>query len=218
MPDKPTVTQDHHERYSKIMNTTVKPAAGKSPPISSTEKASLVSSLLSTVATPKGIGNKVFVFTGKKKIVLDGKEKEEEKIKTVDMTAKKAETKVISSSAPIPETPPEEELKIETMAQKQTQAPIIEPPKPETKVMSLDKKIETPKIEITSPPIKPTPAPAAAAPQPAKKPAVKTVKSKKMRKPIVIVLLIALFIFTCAWTVFWAVFFGLWSPSFLGNQ
>lgn len=215
MPDKPTVTQDHHDRYSQIMNTAVKPAAGKSPPGAPADKASIVSTLLSTVANPKGIGNKVFVFTGKKKIVLDGKEQEVEKIKTVDMTAKKAETKVISSSAPIPEAAPEEDLKIETMAQKETApAPVPEPIKP-AQVLSLDKKIETPKIEVAPPP--PPPVKSAASPAPAKKAATKTAKGGKMGMPMIILLNIALVLFIGAWTVFWAVFFGLWTPSFLGK-
>lgn len=214
MPDKPAITSDHHERYNQIMSTSVKPATGKSPPVSPADKASIVSTLLSTVANPKGIGNKVFVFTGKKKIVLDGKEQEVEKIKTVDMTSKKAETKVISSSVPLPQAPPEEDLKIETMAQKETtQAPAVESAQPVVKVMSLDKKIETPKIEVTPPP----PVKVAPASAPVKKTTTKTVKGGKLGMSMIILLNVALVLFIGAWTVFWAVFFGLWTPSFLGK-
>lgn len=84
MPDKPTVTDEHLKKYEAIMNTSVKPAPSSASPVSTQSSASSVSKLLSSIPKPKGIGNKIFIFTGKKKIIMDGSEREVEKIKTVD--------------------------------------------------------------------------------------------------------------------------------------
>lgn len=196
MPDKPTVTDEHHQRYNQIMNTAVKPTAGQNPAtVTPEQKATLVSSLLSSVQKTKGIGDKVFIFTGKKKIVLDGKEQEVEQIKTVDMTKEKPGVKVISSNAPIPEQVESEPIKVETMANVagKEKAP---PPPPPTPTPPPPPPVQKP----VAPPVKPAP--------PAKKPA-KISKPIKLGRPALIGLFITSVLFFIAWTVFWAVFFGL---------
>lgn len=80
---KPTVTAEHKEKYAKIMGTPVKSNAPTA--LNSTqEQASRLNALLSSLPKPKGIGDKMFIFTGKKKIIVDGKQREEEKVNTVD--------------------------------------------------------------------------------------------------------------------------------------
>lgn len=80
---KPTITDEHKEKYAKIMGTPVK---SNTPSVSPTPKDqnSRLNALLSSLPRPKGIGDKMFIFTGKKKIIVDGKQREEEKVNTVD--------------------------------------------------------------------------------------------------------------------------------------
>ncbi len=84
---KPTVTSEHHARYEEIMKTQTVPVtpARESVPNPAANQPSKVSALLASLPKPKGIGNKMFVFTGKKKIVLDPAGNQDIKdIKTVD--------------------------------------------------------------------------------------------------------------------------------------
>lgn len=69
---RPKISSEHHERYAKIMETPV-----KSSPTSS-----------SPTPKPKGLGNKLFIFTGKKKIIMEGTQKQEENVKTVNASPK----------------------------------------------------------------------------------------------------------------------------------
>lgn len=117
---KPTITDEHKEKYAQIMNTAVRPAV-KSPPPANTQNSKM-NALLAALPKPKGIGNKMFIFTGKKKIIVDGKEREEEKVKMIDPAlieknkkdlqnkeedAKKAEIAAKAPPTPIPTKPPE---------------------------------------------------------------------------------------------------------------
>ncbi len=84
---KPTITPEHHERFAQIMQTPTRP---NTPKIADSTQPSKVSALLASLPKPKGIGNKMFVFTGKKKIVLEaGGKQEVETVKTVDAPALK---------------------------------------------------------------------------------------------------------------------------------
>lgn len=80
MPQKPSVTDEHKTRYASIMGTPVKSNA----PTPAPSQQSKTSSLLSAIPKPRGLAGKMFVFTGKKKIIMDGTEREEQKVKTVD--------------------------------------------------------------------------------------------------------------------------------------
>lgn len=91
---KPTVTDAHLEKYKSIMGTPVKTTVSDAAPAIVEKKASTISQMLAAIPKPKGIGNKMFIFTGKKKIIMDGKDREEEKVKTVDAhsSSKKQDT------------------------------------------------------------------------------------------------------------------------------
>lgn len=100
---KPTITSEHHARYEEIMKTPAAPvsAARDSVPNPTPGQPSKVSALLASLPKPKGIGNKMFVFTGKKKIVLDPAGNQDIKdIKTVDAPPLKKPT-----PPPAPEPP-----------------------------------------------------------------------------------------------------------------
>lgn len=87
MPDtaRPTVTDEHLKKYEAIMGTAVKSSAAPTgTPVVASSKSSNISSILAALPKPKGIGNKMFIFTGKKKIIMEGTKKEVEDIKTVD--------------------------------------------------------------------------------------------------------------------------------------
>lgn len=97
-PQKPVITPQHHERFAQIMQTPTRPNA---PKISDSAQPSKVSALLASLPKPKGIGNKMFVFTGKKKIVLEaGGKQEVEQVKTVDAPALKPDAKHTDSTKP----------------------------------------------------------------------------------------------------------------------
>lgn len=122
MPDKPTVTDEHLKKYEAIMGTQVKPASSSAPASPSTGNASSVSKLLSSIPKPKGIGNKIFIFTGKKKIIMDGSEREVEKIKTVDAgkEAKKQEEATKTATPPTSEKDAKPEVKKQETELKKT--------------------------------------------------------------------------------------------------
>lgn len=92
MPDltpKPTITDEHLQKYEEIMktgtlqsDTPVLPTAQISKPAASTQN-SRISSILSSLPKPKGIGGKMFIFNGKKKIIMENGAKEVENVKTV---------------------------------------------------------------------------------------------------------------------------------------
>lgn len=85
---KPTVTDEHKKKYEAIMGTPVRPSvtpAQTTPqPAQTNKNPSAISSLIASLPKIKGIGNKMFIFTGKKKIIMDGTKREVEDIKTVD--------------------------------------------------------------------------------------------------------------------------------------
>lgn len=91
MPDKPTITDQHLQKYEEIMKTGTLdsgapaplPTSSKNPADESLQK-SRISQLLSNLPKPKGVGEKMFIFNGKKKIIMEGGEKEVEKAKTID--------------------------------------------------------------------------------------------------------------------------------------
>lgn len=90
---KPTITPEHHERLAVIMKTPTRPNV---PADSTAPTPSKISAILSSLPKPKGVGNKMFIFTGKKKIILEpGGEKEIHDVKTVDAksTVKKDDEK-----------------------------------------------------------------------------------------------------------------------------
>lgn len=86
--DKPTVTDDHIKKYEEIMKTgtlqTGTPAMAVPSSATTEPKSSKIASILAALPKPKGIGNKMFVFTGKKKIIMDDGQREVEKAKTID--------------------------------------------------------------------------------------------------------------------------------------
>lgn len=92
-PAKPTITDDHKKKYEAIMGTQVKPVAQPPTPSAASTSNSKLSSLLSSLPKSKGFGDKMFIFTGKKKIIVDGTEREEEKAKTVDPAKEEREKK-----------------------------------------------------------------------------------------------------------------------------
>lgn len=114
MPGKPKITDDHLKKYESIMGTptTSRFSSQKStspPPSHKAESKWIKSSFISNLPKPSDISNKMFIFTGKKKIIVDGGEKEVEKVKTVD-TAENKETheeiaKVPTSPATSKEAP-----------------------------------------------------------------------------------------------------------------
>ncbi len=88
MPDKPKVTDAHLKKYEAIMGTpigsrTTSPTGVKSPIATGPKNP-----FASFIPRPTGLGNKMFIFTGKKKIIIDGAEREVEKVKTVNPTPK----------------------------------------------------------------------------------------------------------------------------------
>ncbi|HMS23071.1 MAG TPA: hypothetical protein PKA38_04910 [Candidatus Levybacteria bacterium] len=103
MPDKPTVTPDHIKKYQQIMGVTATPKSQPVPTATKTvtqpETKDARLSFLSSLPKPTGIGNKMFIFTGKKKIIIDGTDKEVENVKTID-------PKDIKKDTPPPVPPP----------------------------------------------------------------------------------------------------------------
>lgn len=91
VPIKPTVTDEHKKKYEAIMGTQVKPVAPVPPAAASSN--SKLSALLNSLPKSKGLGDKMFIFTGKKKIIVDGTQREEEKAKTVDPAKEEREKK-----------------------------------------------------------------------------------------------------------------------------
>lgn len=89
---KPSITDSHLQKYEEIMKTgTLQSGAPILPtaPASQTNDATTkqngkIASILSSIPKPKGIGNKMFIFNGKKKIIMEGGEKEVENAKTID--------------------------------------------------------------------------------------------------------------------------------------
>ena len=81
---RPTVTDDHMKKYESIMNTATP---------TNTSEPEKKPGILSNIPKPKGIGNKIFIFNGRKKIVMDEGEKEEEKAKIVNPKEKKEDLK-----------------------------------------------------------------------------------------------------------------------------
>ncbi|MBP7832193.1 MAG: hypothetical protein KA035_00260 [Candidatus Levybacteria bacterium] len=129
---KPTITPEHHERLAEIMKTPTRPNA---PTDNTAPTPSKISAILASLPKPKGVGNKMFIFTGKKKIVLEpGGEKEIHDVKTVDAksnikpveekhTEEKKETTELkqppSTAAAIAD--PKKSIKPEEKADKKTQ-------------------------------------------------------------------------------------------------
>lgn len=112
MPDKPAsakpkVTDDHLKKYEQIMGTSVGSAKPDTAP-SSSSGSGIKDSILAAIPKPSGLGNKMFIFTGKKKIIIEGKEMQEEKVKTIDPTppVKKAPPPPPSATSPPTEAPP----------------------------------------------------------------------------------------------------------------
>ncbi|MFI5265270.1 MAG: hypothetical protein ACHQT7_00820 [Candidatus Levyibacteriota bacterium] len=84
---RPTVTDEHLKKYATIMGTAVKSNAPPAPtPVKADAGPSNIAALIASLPKPKGIGDKMFIFTGKKKIIMDGTQREVENIKTVDAT------------------------------------------------------------------------------------------------------------------------------------
>ncbi len=114
---KPVVTAEHHERFQEIMKT---PTRANLPTQNQAVQPSKVSALLASLPKPKGIGGKMFVFTGKKKIVLEaGGKQEVETVKTVDA---KSETATLPNKEAPMETP-----KPETSSQNTKPAEVVKP-------------------------------------------------------------------------------------------
>lgn len=129
---KPTVTDEHKQKYEQIMNVTVKSSAPTPTPVTQDSK---MRALLASLPKAKGIGDKMFIFTGKKKIIVDGKDREEEKVKTVDPAKLETEKKEIAT--PAHEVPKPETVKIEAKT----------PLKTEEKSPTVEKKVEGHKDE-----------------------------------------------------------------------
>lgn len=77
---RPQITSEHHERYTQIMGTPLKSA---SQPVAQNSNTS---------QKLKGLGNKMFIFTGKKKIILEGTQRQVESVKTVSPAPAKSPT------------------------------------------------------------------------------------------------------------------------------
>jgi hypothetical protein len=96
MPDKPTVTPEHIKKYQQIMGVAAIPKPQTTPTASKTATQPGIKdarlSFLSSLPKPTGIGNKMFVFTGKKKIIIDGTDKAVENVKTIDAQNIKKDT------------------------------------------------------------------------------------------------------------------------------
>lgn len=204
MPDKPAavkpaVTDEHLKKYDAIMGTQVtsKSAPAKTPPPSSNSTPStpsLVSksmSLLSSIPKSSGIGNKMFIFTGKKKIIIDGNEKEVEDVKTVDQNINKDELKKIAE-----ETRKVKEAEIKKQDQEKEHlspnalfqnTPTKEDKKPVKPEDLVAKKVETVEIKKEEPKVK---------------------KSRGKSGIPTVVLVLVVVIFFIAWTFFWLVLFG----------
>lgn len=105
MPNsRPTVTDEHISKYNAIMQTPVKSNAMPSATQPPAPAASSMSQILANLPKPKGIGNKMFIFTGKKKIIMDGTQKEVETIKTVDAKQTPEEKKSFEVKTPPPDS------------------------------------------------------------------------------------------------------------------
>lgn len=108
---KPTVTDEHLQKYEQIMKTgTLNSGAPTLPQTFESQKPqplqkNKISQLLSSLPKPKAIGNKMFIFNGKKKIIMEGGEKEVENAKTIDAT----DLKKIQKEDEKKETPKNEE-------------------------------------------------------------------------------------------------------------
>lgn len=109
MPDltRPTITDDHKKKYEEIMGTPVK-SASQPPP----------------APKPKGLGlgNKMFIFTGKKKIVLEGTQREVEKVKTVNPEPAEKPMEKPTEKKSVFDTKPEE---LEKKPGKKSKVPMI---------------------------------------------------------------------------------------------
>lgn len=87
---RPSVTDQHLQKYEEIMKTgtlnTGTPTLPSTPPTEGEQKPTQgkISGMLASIPKVKGIGNKMFIFNGKKKIIMDGGEKEIENAKTID--------------------------------------------------------------------------------------------------------------------------------------
>lgn len=79
---RPQITDDHKKKYEEIMGLQVK-SASQTPAPPSSSSGTKVNSILSSIPKPKGLGNKMFIFTGKKKIVMEGTQRQVEDVKTV---------------------------------------------------------------------------------------------------------------------------------------
>lgn len=200
MPDKPAVTDDHLKKYQAIMDT---PVASKTP-VSATstnqsatpkkaDESTQKNPFASYVPKPTGLGNKMFIFTGKKKIIIDGSEREVEKVKTVNP---KAEEKKIEVSVPhLPPSPPP------TPNSKATT-----PPAPPQQTASTTAPLEKVKDNPLATPPKPSSSVTPGYSKNEKKTTEK-VSSGGKKIPTVLVAIFAV-IFIAAWTLFWLVFFG----------
>lgn len=182
MPDvtRPTVTDDHLKKYEAIMGTSIKPNTPDSPiPVVTSTKSLSIAAILAALPKPKGIGNKMFIFTGKKKIIMEGTKREVEDIKTVD-------------ASPITEPIPEKES--EKPKGKNSEEKYIEvspAPKSTTVVVTNKdegKAVHLPKTEEIKKPQK-----------------EKLIKNKKVSA---VVLAVVTVIAISAWTFFWLIFFG----------
>lgn len=126
---KPTVTDEHLQKYEEIMKTgTLNTGTPTLPTDTSTPEPKpqqgRIASMLAALPKAKGIGNKMFIFNGRKKIIMDGGEKEVENAKTVDAKEikklqkeeeKKDEEKL---TAPPPPVKVEEDIETEKKLEK----------------------------------------------------------------------------------------------------
>lgn len=195
---KPTVTDEHLKKYDAIMGTTVTPKTTppKTEPATPTginsSTPSIVTkgmSLLSSIPKPTGIGNKMFIFTGKKKIIVDGNEKEVEDVKTVDQNMNKDELKKLEDETkrikePKSEKQEKEQPSPNALFQDTETKEAKKPVKPDDLVA---KKVET--VEIKK-----------------EEPKVKKHRGKSGIPTTILVLVVI--IFFIAWTFFWLVLFG----------
>ncbi len=192
MPDKPAVTDEHLKKYQSIMGTAVggKPADSSTsiaPPAPNSPAANQKNPFANFVPKVTGLGNKMFIFTGKKKIIIDGSERAEEKVKTVNPKAEKHIEEKVVEKAPTPPPPPKP-AKIE-------------------EVIHVQGKTPPPVATSTSAPMGNAKKEAIV---PQKKEETKTEKKtstggKKIPTALLVVFAI---IFIAAWTLFWLVFFG----------
>lgn len=184
------ITDDHIKRLDSIMGTQVKTTSPT--PLSTTQPSGngRIASLLSSIPKPNDLSNKMFIFTGKKKIIIDGTEKEEEKIKTVNPEPIKKEDKIETSPPPPSKAPPPAEVP--------------------TVVINKEKKDEDTKTNKNTE-VKPSTTPISmGAAQEGKgkdKETKSTTQSSGKKVPIVLLVIFGI-IFFAAWALFWLVFFG----------